>query len=107
MGDHLIRNVGIWLSMHPQLGMGLDEILGENFLKAVTDQPTYILPGFDSRTDAGRPGNGHEFATKRCIERIRHGAYTINEEVNTHYGGRLFMRGVGSAVTDAQQGATA
>jgi hypothetical protein len=107
MGDHLLRNVGMWLSKRPQSGMGVDEIVGMNFLKIVTDQPTFILPGFDSRTDAGRPGNGHEFATKRCIERIRHSAYTITEEVNTSYAGRGFLRGVGGPVTGAQQGGTA
>jgi hypothetical protein len=107
MTDHLVRNVGMWLGKRPQLGMGIDEVLGANFLKFVTDQPNFILPGFESRTDAGRPGNGHEFPTKRCIERIRHSGYTITEEANSHYAGRLFLRGVGGLVTSAQQGGTA
>jgi hypothetical protein len=87
--------------------MGLDETVGDNFLKFETDQAAFVLPRIRFRNNAGRPGKGHEFATKQCAEVIEHGAYAVAEEVNSTYAGRLFLRGVGGPVTTAQQGGTA
>jgi hypothetical protein len=107
MADRLVREVAWYLSTRPQLGLGLDELVGANYLKVQSDVPAFVTPRIRYRNDAGSPGNGHEFATKQCAQNLEHTAITITGEVNSTYAGRLALRSKGGAVVDAQQGGTA
>lgn len=108
MAEKLIRDVQLWISKRPQAAIGTDTfVLGTDYLRAVTDQPAYVLPKILYRDDRGRPGNGHNFPTRRCADRIDHPGFTITEEVHTSYPGRLALRSTGGVVTTAQQGGTA
>src|SRR5262245_8139121 len=107
MPDRLVREVGLYVSKRPQLAMGSEYVLGTDYLKTVFEPAAFVLPRIRYRNDAARPGHGHEFATKQCAEVLEHAAFTLADEVNSAYAGRLAIRSVGGAVVDAQQGGTA
>src|SRR5262245_45659944 len=107
MSTHRVEDLGIWLSKRPQTAMNTDYSSSSDFLKAVLDPAGFIMPEIQSRTDAGKVGNKGGFPTRRCVERIGHPAYTLADECNSAYAGRLLLRSLGGIVTSAQQSGSA
>jgi hypothetical protein len=107
MADFLLENVALYISNRRQSALGSGFSLGSDFLKAITTAPAFVVPQVQFVNDAGHPGNGHEFPTRQCLTYIGHPAITFSDDINTSYAGRLLLRALGGAVTDAQQGGTA
>jgi hypothetical protein len=107
MADYRINDVLLYVSKTVESALNTQEATGANFLKALTTQPTYILPQIEFTNDAGKPGNGHEFANSQCVTYVTHPRITFTDDVNTSYAGRLALRSLGGSVTTAQQAATA
>lgn len=107
MPDVLINDALFYLGKRPESALNTQTTGGANFLKILTQSPTFILPQVEFVTDAGKPGNGHEFATYACPTYVAHPAFSVNDDVNVSYFGRLALRTVGGAVTTAQQGGSA
>src|SRR5262252_3168500 len=105
--DFLLENVKYYLSNRRETTLNTDYVLGTDFLLALSDTPAYVLPQIEFVTDAGKPGNGHEFATRQCPTYVSHPGLSFNGEMNVSYAGRALMRALGGTVTDAQQGGTA
>jgi hypothetical protein len=107
MPDFLINDANFYISKTREAALNTDETAGANFLRVLTQQPTFILPQFEFTSDAGKPGNGHEFETYACPTYVTHPAFSLTDDVNVSYFGRLALRAVGGTVTTAQQEATA
>src|SRR5215470_16914366 len=100
MPDFLLENVSAYISKLPQTALGTDYSSGTDYLRALTLNPAFIEPQIEFVTDAGKPGNGHEFATRQCPTYIGHPAFSFTDEMNVSYAGRLLLRALGGAVTD-------
>lgn len=107
MPDFLQENTALWLSKRPETSLNTGYTLNTDFLKALTTAPAFIVPQIEFVSDAGKPGNGHEFPTRQCPTYVSHPAFTFTDEMNVSYAGRLLLRSLGGAVTTAQQGGTA
>jgi len=107
MADFLLENVKYFLSKRPETSLNTDWTTGTDYLLALSDSPAYVLPQIEFVSDAGRPGNGHEFPTRQCPTYVSHPGLGFNGEMNVSYAGRALLRALGGAVTDAQQGGTA
>lgn len=107
MPDFLLDNVALWLSKRPETSLNTGYTLNTDFLKALTLNPAFIAPQIEFTSDAGRPGNGHEFATRQCPTYVSHPAFSFTDEMNVSYAGRLLLRALGGTVTSAQQGGSA
>lgn len=107
MADFLINNVALYVSKRPETSLNTGYTAGAEFLKALTQQPQFALPQIEFVNDAGKPGNGHEFATTQCPTYVTHPAFSFTDDVNVDYAGRLWLRALGGAVTTAQQGGSA
>ena len=107
MADFLLENAAFYLSKQPESSLNTGYTAGADFLKALSAQPFFILPQVEFVTDAGKPGNGHEFPTRQCPTYVGHPAATFTDEVNVSYAGRLLLRSLGGSVTTAQQGGSA
>jgi len=107
MADFLLDNAALWLSKRPETVLNNGYTLNTDFLKALTLNPAFIVPTIEFVSDAGKPGNGHEFATRQCPTYVGHPAFTFTDEMNVSYAGRLLLRSLGGAVTSAQQGGSA
>src|SRR5262245_25144126 len=107
MAHFLIENVNLYLSKRRETSLNTDYTLGTDFLRALNTAPAYVLPQVQFVSDAGKPGNGHEFPTRQCPTYEGHPAFTFADEMNVSYAGRHLLRALGGAVTTAQQGGTA
>lgn len=106
MADFLINDVALYLSKRPETVLNTGYTAGADFLKALTTNPAFVLPNIEYVTDAGKPGNGHEFATRQCPTYVTHPAFSFTDEIAVSYPGRLMLRALGGTVTTAQQAAT-
>jgi len=107
MPDFLLDNVGLWLSKRPETSLNNGYTLNTDYLKALTTAPAFVVPTIEFTSDAGKPGNGHEFPTRQCPTYVGHPAFSFTDEIAVSYPGRLLLRALGGAVTTAQQGGTA
>lgn len=107
MASYLFNDAALYVSKRPEGTYNENDTAGTDFLKAPTDQAAIVLPNVEMVTNAGKPGNGHEFATYHCVTYTAHPAVTITDDVNFELAGRLLLRSLGGTVTATQQGATA
>lgn len=107
MPDFLLDNVALWLSKRPETVLNNGYLLNTDYLKALTLNPAFVIPQIEFTSDAGKPGNGHEFPTRQCPTYVGHPAASFTDEMNVSYAGRLLLRSLGGAVTTAQQGGSA
>lgn len=107
MADYRLKDVELYLSKTRESSLNTQETTGSNFWKIATTQGQYVLPQVGLTSNAGRPGEGHEFATSRCVTYVEHPRLTVTDEINTSYGGALALRALGGSVTAAQQGGSA
>jgi hypothetical protein len=101
MAEFLINDVALWLSEAPEGTFNTHATAGANYIKILTANPFYILPEMEKRTDANRPGNGHEFPTYTCNDYWSHPAVSLEDEVNVDGAGRLLLRAASGAVSTA------
>lgn len=108
MADYRISDVLIYVSKTRESALNTGETTGSNFLKAITQSPSFYLPQVEFVDDSGRPGNGHEFRQSEwCATYLSHSGLSLSDDINVGYCGRLALRSVGSSVTTAQQGGSA
>src|SRR5262245_2739177 len=107
MADYLLENVNLYVSKRKETSLNTDYTLGTDYLRALSTAPAFVLPQIEFVSDAGKPGNGHEFPTRQCPTYVGHPGFSFTDEINVSYAGRLLMRALGGAVTDTQQGGTA
>src|SRR5215813_4813903 len=107
MADYLLENVNLYVSKRKETSLNTDYTLGTDYLRALSTAPAFVLPQIEFVSDAGKPGNGHEFPTRQCPTYVGHPGFSLTDEINVSYAGRLLMRALGGAVTTAQQGGTA
>lgn len=97
--DYLINDVALYLSKEKEATFNTASSTGSDYLKVATNNPAYILPNYEITTDAGKPGNGHEFPTYQCITYVTHPAISITDQMNPFIGGRLALRALGGTIT--------
>jgi hypothetical protein len=107
VADFLINDVALYVSKRPETTINTQYTAGADYLKALTAAPAFVLPQVEWVNDAGKPGNGHEFATYQCETYVTHPAITFTDDVNTDYAGRLLLRSLGGTVTSALLSGTA
>ena len=96
--DYLINDVALYLSKEKEATFNTASSTGSDYLKVATNNPAYILPNYEITTDAGKPGNGHEFPTYQCITYVTHPAISITDQMNPFIGGRLALRALGGTI---------
>jgi hypothetical protein len=99
MATFLLNDAALWVSKLPETAFNTGYTLTAEFEKVRSNQPVTLLPNYDFTTDAGKPGNGHEFATQRCLTFTQPPAIAIQDEVNNEMLGRLLLRSLGGTVT--------
>lgn len=107
MASYLLNDAALYVSKRPEGTFNENDTSGSDFLKSSSDNPVVVLPQAEMVTNAGKPGNGHEFATYHCVTYTTHPGVTITDDVNFELAGRLLLRSLGGTVTATQQGATA
>ena len=55
---------------------------GSDYLKVASSSAVVLMPNAEKVTDAGKPGNGHEFATYSCVTYTSHPAVNVSDDVN-------------------------
>jgi hypothetical protein len=106
MAQYLTNDVALYVSKTREGSYNGGVAGGTNYAKIRTQQPGFLLPQVEFVSDAGVPGNGHEFGTQWCPTYISHPAVTFTDDVNYGIAGRLLLRALGGAVTSAQIGST-
>lgn len=101
MATFLLNDVELWVSKLPETAFNTHYTAGAEFEKVRSSQPVSLMPNFDFTTDAGKPGNGSEFATQRCLVNTQHPTIPVQDEVNAEMAGRLLLRSLGGTVTAA------
>lgn len=106
MASYLFNDAALYVSKLPETSINTMYSTGSDFLKAASTNPVVILPNVETVNDAGKPGNGYEFATYECVTYTTHPAVGIADDINFELAGRLLLRSLGGTVTATQQGAT-
>ncbi|MBK9316907.1 MAG: hypothetical protein IPM55_22075, partial [Acidobacteria bacterium] len=81
--DYLVNDTAVYLSTRKETAINTPYTAGANFSLVTTGTPAFVMPNFEIFTDAGKPGNGHEFPTYQCITYVTHPALSISDDVNT------------------------
>lgn len=105
--DYLTNDVAVYLSTRKETAINTPYTAGANFSLVTTGTPSFVVPNYEIFTDAGKPGNGHEFPTYQCITYVTHPALSITDDVNTAIAGRLATRALGGTITTTNPDATA
>lgn len=104
MTDFLSRDVKLGLSKLPETAFNTPYTTASDFEPIITKTAFYVLPAMEKTDDAGRIGNGTEFATYICNSYWSHPAVNINDDVNVEACGRLWLRTLGGPVVDTAAG---
>ena len=104
--DYLINDVALYFSKEKEATFNTASSTGSDYLKVTTSNPAFILPNYEITTDAGKPGNGHEFPTYQCITYVTHPAISITDQMNPFIGGRLALRALGGTITSSNPNGT-
>lgn len=107
MATFLQRDAELWVSILPEVAFNTGYTLAAEFQKMATNAPIVLLPNYDFTNDAGKPGNGNEFATFQCLKNVQHPAFSFSEEINPEMPGRLMLRALGGTVTPTLLAGTA
>jgi hypothetical protein len=104
MTDYLSRDVKLGLSVLPETAYNTIFSTAPDYEPIITKTAFYVLPQMEKTDDAGRIGNGTEFATYICNSYWSHPAVNINDDVNVDAAGRLLLRALGGPVVDTAAG---
>jgi hypothetical protein len=107
MAEYRQNDAAIWVSKRKESAFNTPYTAGADFLKASAANPIVLIPEMEKRDDAGKAGNGHEFATYQCNTYWSPIAAALGDEVNFELFGRLALRAVGGTVTDTTLQASA
>lgn len=105
--DYLNNDLALYLSTAKEGTFGTASSTGSEYTKTSSNGLQVLLPNYEIRTDAGKPGNGHEFPTYQCITYVQHPALSISGDMNPFIGGSLALRALGGTITDANPDTTA
>lgn len=101
MAEFRQNNAGLWVSKLPETSFNTAYTAGADYAKVATQNPIVLIPEMEKANDAGRAGNGHEFATYICNRYWLGSSLGLQDDVNFDVAGRLLLRGAGGTVTDS------
>lgn len=87
-----------WISKTVESTFNTAEATGTNYSKVPTQDPFFVLPKLEKRSDANR--QGMNAPTHLCNHYWKPGEYGFADDAETDVPARLFRRGLGGSVTD-------
>lgn len=107
MATYMTNDAGLWLTKLPETSYNTPAgSAGTDYLKVASTAGVLLMPNVEKITDAGKPGNGQEFATYSCVTYTTHPALSVSDDINFESAGRLLLRSLGGTVTATQQAST-
>ncbi len=101
MAEFLSNDVEVALSKAPESALNTQYTTIADFQRMLVAQPFFILPRPEKVTDEGRPGNGHDFATRVCNTYWTQPQVSVEDEIDFDLSAKAFRRALGSPVTFA------
>lgn len=101
MAEFRQNEASLWISKNRESAFNTPATTGAAFLSATTQNPVVLIPEMEKTDDSGRAGNASEFPTAQCNQYWTPVAAGFSDQANFDLHGRLALRAVGGAVTDA------